>query len=343
MAVSHATGRGGLAGVGARIVPWRQLAIGIANVSDRLTAPPARARPAPCAVHPAAAHQGGLLAGLAPGRHVGGGTQGAGCSSADVAHDAESTDVGLGLFCRADVAGRAGMVQVRHRRFHLPPPIMSEANQFSSWSKMLGSIQGRPVALKLPIQKATVRWLLAWRPDTLAARVAAGHAGCTPRRLWPPWPACGSTRLRGCRCATCGSTISHRTGCPASRGRARCTSTGGRTTRSARATTPRSGARGIRSWTWWRSFAAGWSSLGSRCIRRTRSRRGRRRHASSAAVPAHALCQGRGHCGHTAAVHATAGERLDPLGGQASRRRLLALLGHLGAQRGDLDSDQGAL
>jgi hypothetical protein len=44
MAVSHAAGRGGLAGVGARIVPWRQLAIGIVNVSDRLTAPPARAR-----------------------------------------------------------------------------------------------------------------------------------------------------------------------------------------------------------------------------------------------------------------------------------------------------------
>jgi hypothetical protein len=39
MAVSHAAGRGGLAGVGARIVPWRQLAIGtIVNVSDRLTA-----------------------------------------------------------------------------------------------------------------------------------------------------------------------------------------------------------------------------------------------------------------------------------------------------------------
>jgi hypothetical protein len=44
MAVSHAAGRGGLAGVGARIVPWRQLAIGIVNVSDRLTASPARAR-----------------------------------------------------------------------------------------------------------------------------------------------------------------------------------------------------------------------------------------------------------------------------------------------------------
>jgi hypothetical protein len=49
MAVSHAAGRGGLAGVSARIVPWRQLAIGIVNVSDRLTAarpPEPRARPA---------------------------------------------------------------------------------------------------------------------------------------------------------------------------------------------------------------------------------------------------------------------------------------------------------
>jgi hypothetical protein len=37
---------------------------------------------------------------------------------------------------------------------------------------MLGSIRGRPVALKLPIQKAMVRWLLAWQPDTLAAHHA---------------------------------------------------------------------------------------------------------------------------------------------------------------------------
>ena len=51
-------------------------------------------------------------------------------------------------------------VQARHRQFHLLPP-MCEVNQFSSWSKMLGSIRGRPVALKPPIRKATVRWLLA--------------------------------------------------------------------------------------------------------------------------------------------------------------------------------------
>jgi hypothetical protein len=61
-------------------------------------------------------------------------------------------------------------VQAWHpgRQFPFPPP-MCEVNQFSSWSKMLGSIRGHPVALKLPIQKATVHWLLAWRPSTLAA------------------------------------------------------------------------------------------------------------------------------------------------------------------------------
>jgi hypothetical protein len=37
------------------------------------------------------------------------------------------------------------------------------------------------------------------------------------------------------------------------------------------------------------------------------------------AVPAHALREGRHHRGHTAAVLAAAGERLDSLGGQASR------------------------
>jgi hypothetical protein len=35
---------GSLAEVSARIVPWRQLPIGLINVPDRLTAPPARAQ-----------------------------------------------------------------------------------------------------------------------------------------------------------------------------------------------------------------------------------------------------------------------------------------------------------
>ena len=53
--------------------------------------------------------------------------------------------------------------QARHRRFQLRQPLC-EANIYSSWVKMLGYVRGRPLALKLPIQKTTVRWLLAWRP-----------------------------------------------------------------------------------------------------------------------------------------------------------------------------------
>jgi hypothetical protein len=37
---------------------------------------------------------------------------------------------------------------------------------------MLGSICGLPLTLKLPIQRATVHWLLAWRPSALAAHRA---------------------------------------------------------------------------------------------------------------------------------------------------------------------------
>ena len=62
-------------------------------------------------------------------------------------------------------------VQARHRHFQLRPPLCQE-NPYSSWAKMLGSVRGRPYALKLPIQKNTVRWLLAWRPETLAAHRA---------------------------------------------------------------------------------------------------------------------------------------------------------------------------
>ena len=48
------------------------------------------------------------------------------------------------------------------------------ANQYSSWVQMLGPVRGRPLELKLPIQKVTVRWLLAWRPKSL------GIASCAP-------------------------------------------------------------------------------------------------------------------------------------------------------------------
>ena len=62
-------------------------------------------------------------------------------------------------------------VQARHRQFQLPPPVF-EVNQYSAWARMLGSVRGRPTSLKLPIQKATIRWLLAWRPATLAGHHA---------------------------------------------------------------------------------------------------------------------------------------------------------------------------
>ena len=62
-------------------------------------------------------------------------------------------------------------VQARHRQFQLRPPLY-EVNEYSSWAKMLGSVRGRPLKLKYPIQKGTVRWLLAWRPESLAAHRA---------------------------------------------------------------------------------------------------------------------------------------------------------------------------
>jgi hypothetical protein len=62
-------------------------------------------------------------------------------------------------------------VQARHRHFQRRPPLY-EADQYASWVRMLGSVRWRPMALKLPIQKVTVHWLLAWRPTMLAAHRA---------------------------------------------------------------------------------------------------------------------------------------------------------------------------
>jgi hypothetical protein len=62
-------------------------------------------------------------------------------------------------------------VQARHRQFQLRQPLC-EASQDWSWVRMLGSISSRPLALKLPIQRATVHWLLAWRPSALVAHRA---------------------------------------------------------------------------------------------------------------------------------------------------------------------------
>jgi hypothetical protein len=115
---------------------------------------------------PAAAYAGGLLAGVAPGGHLGGGSH-------DILPMSLDTLKVLtwDLVCFAVLSSQIELVwksvQSRHRQFQLRQPLC-EANQYSSWVRMLGSIRGRPLALKLPIH----RWLLAWRPSALAAHRA---------------------------------------------------------------------------------------------------------------------------------------------------------------------------
>jgi len=54
-------------------------------------------------------------------------------------------------------------ISERHRHFGLTPPI-HERGEFSTWCRAIASITGRPLSLKLPVNKHIVRWLLAWRP-----------------------------------------------------------------------------------------------------------------------------------------------------------------------------------
>ena len=128
-------------------------------------------RSAPRAVYSAAAHQGGLLASMAPGRHLGGGTQGAGCGPADAAYDAESADVGLGLLCGAVVAGRAGMEGGAGSAPAVPPSAADE--------------RGQPVLIVVQdarLDPRPSRGAQAAHPEgygALVARVAAGLAGRT--------------------------------------------------------------------------------------------------------------------------------------------------------------------
>jgi hypothetical protein len=137
--------------------------------------PCVRVRSAPRAIHPAAAHQGGLLAGLAPGRHVGGWVPSCwhGAPSDRCRRDAQSADAGLVCFAvpTSQVELVWKPVQARHRLLHLSPPMCEEA---------------------------TVRWLPVWRQDTMAADAGGSRLLSMVATLG----ACGSTRSRGCRCAT---------------------------------------------------------------------------------------------------------------------------------------------
>jgi hypothetical protein len=83
-----------------------------------------------------------------------------------------SAYLGLGLLRCADVPSRAGL---EGGAGSAPgPPVSPSAADVRGQpilalvqeAQQLGSIRSHPVALKLPIQKATVRWLLAWRPGT---------------------------------------------------------------------------------------------------------------------------------------------------------------------------------
>ena len=99
---------------------------------------------------PATAHSGGLLAGVAVGCDLGGGAQ----------------------VLSLQIAWVWRAIQARYRPYQLQQPLF-KLNQFSSLVKMLGSVCGRPLTLKFPIQKHTVRW----------ATVAAGVASpAVPRR-----------------------------------------------------------------------------------------------------------------------------------------------------------------
>ncbi len=127
------------------------------------------------AVHLAAAHQGGLLAGLAPGRHVGGWAPSFWhwAPSCRRRRDAESVDVGL--VCSAVPTSHVELVwkpvQARHRLLHLSPPMCEEAK---------------------------VRWLLVWRLDSMAADAGGSRLLTMVATLG----ACGSAWVRDCRCAT---------------------------------------------------------------------------------------------------------------------------------------------
>jgi hypothetical protein len=62
-------------------------------------------------------------------------------------------------------------IQARHRQFQMRQSLF-ETNLYLSRVKMLGSVRGRPLNLKYPVEKQVVRWLLEWRPSSLAAHRA---------------------------------------------------------------------------------------------------------------------------------------------------------------------------
>jgi len=74
--------------------------------------------------------------------------------------------IAFGASCSQIVAVWSA-IQSRHRWYSLPEPIYGRG-EFSAWVRSIGTITGRPIKLKFPIHQAVVRWLLRWRPASVA-------------------------------------------------------------------------------------------------------------------------------------------------------------------------------
>ena len=160
-------------------------------------------RPASRPVVQAAQHSGRLQEGLAASDYVSSCAQGSPAYPADFARHAEGPHVGPGMFRGAELSSRYGLEG-------RPGPASTAS---ASAAALRGqpvlcvgsdpqpcSVRGRPTSLKLPIQTATILWLLAWRPATLAGHRARLLTCVATLRV------CGSTRCVVCKCAICGST-----------------------------------------------------------------------------------------------------------------------------------------
>ena len=68
---------------------------------------------------------------------------------------------------RSQVAAVWCAIQARHNAFGLEPPLC-KPREFTTWMRALEHVMGRPLALKLPIHRSVVVWLLRFRPDSIA-------------------------------------------------------------------------------------------------------------------------------------------------------------------------------
>ena len=68
---------------------------------------------------------------------------------------------------RSQIVAVWSAVQSRHMSFGFDPPIQRRG-EFTIWTRSLGHIMGRPMALKLPIHRSIVARLLRWHPERVA-------------------------------------------------------------------------------------------------------------------------------------------------------------------------------